>query len=154
MKYQPKSEKQFAEEGLFPPGIYDVEVIEAIDRPSKAGKEMVTLKLVVFNDVGAQRTVFDYMTFGSNFGERKFRHAADCFGLIGLYETGDLSAADFQGKTGKAQIGQSKPTPQYPLPNNIIADYIGREEATVLQEKQGRKIVVADKTDLDDGIPF
>lgn len=149
MKYAPKSEETLAKEGLFPNGIYDAEIAEATERVSKSGNDMIQLKLNVFDDQGSMRSVFDYIVPSSNFGERKLRHAADAFGLVDEYESGKLKGEDFSNKSGKVEIGQSKPTDDYPMPKNIVTDYIGRGEATVMQEQ--KKSV---KQELDDGIPF
>ena len=59
-RYTPKTETELAQEGLIPSKtICDVEVAEAIDRPSKAGNPMITLKLNVFDETGAMRVIFD-----------------------------------------------------------------------------------------------
>lgn len=150
--YKPKSETQLAAEGLFPSGIYDCEVAESIDRPSKAGNPMITLKLNVFDENGSMRTVYDCIVPSTNFGERKLRHASDAFGLMDKYEAGTIWADDFSNQMGKIEIGMSKPTPDYPLPKNIVTDYIGRDEATEMQEKKPAKKAV--KEEIDDGIPF
>lgn len=150
--YKPKSEETLAKEGLFPSGVFDCEVAEAIDRPSKSGNAMITLKLNVFDDQGAMRTIFDYIVPSTNFGERKLRHASDAFGLMEKYEAGTVWADDFTNQVGKIEVGMSKPTPDYPLPKNIVTDYIGREEATAMQEEKPKK--KAAKEELDDSIPF
>jgi hypothetical protein len=152
--YKPKTEEQLAQEGLIPSGtVCDCEVAEAIDKPSKAGNPMITLKLNVFDENGAMRVVFDYIVPSTNFGERKLRHASDAFGLMDKYEAGTVWADDFMHQMGKIEIGQSKPTPDYPMPKNIVTDYIGREEATEMQE-QKKTVKKSSKTDIDDSIPF
>jgi len=152
--YTPKTETQLAAEGLFPKAIYDVEVAEAIDKPSKAGNPMITLKLNAFNDAGEMKTIFDYIVPSTNFGERKLRHAAAAFGLMDKYEDGTLWADDFANQMGKAEIGQSKPTDEYPLPKNIVTDYIGRDEAMVIQEQKKPQPKKSTKEELSDNIPF
>lgn len=151
--YKPKTEAQLAEEGLFKPGVFDCEVAEAIDKPSKAGNPMVTLKLNVFDENGSLRSVYDYIVPSTNFGERKLRHAADAFGLLEKYEAGEIWADDFSNQMGKVEIGISKPTPDYPLPKNIVTDYIGREEATKMQDETPKKKKTT-KEELSDDIPF
>ena len=158
-RYTPKTEQELAEEGLIPSKtICDVEVAEAVDKPSKAGNPMITLKLNVFDDTGAMRAIYDYIVPSTNFGERKLRHAADAFGLMEKYEAGTVWAEDFLNQMGKAEIGQSKPTDEYPLPKNIVTDYIGRAEATVMQDdsrkKPMKKAAKATSEDLGDSIPF
>jgi|GEM_PF-6239553 len=157
-RYTPKTETEIAQEALIPSKtICDVEVAEAIDKPSKSGNEMITLKLNVFDADGDMRVVFDYIVPSTNFGERKLRHAADAFGLLEKYAEGTLWADDFVNKMGKAEIGQSKPTDEYPLPKNIITDYIGRAEATTMQDEKRKKAVkktTSLKDELSDDVPF
>lgn len=126
MTYTPKTEEQLAKEGLLSDGIYDFKVATTSDKPSKKGNAMYTLKLHVFDENGAARTVYDYIALGNNFGERKLRHAADSCGLILIYETGNMKPEDFLGKSGKVQIKIQEGSVDYPLPKNVVADYIKR----------------------------
>lgn len=128
MTYKPKSEEQLAKEGLLEAGIYDFEVADTSDKPSKKGKAMYTLKLHVFDEEGSAKVVWDYIALGSNFGERKLRHAADACGLIETYNTGNLKPSDFQGKAGKVEISINDGNADYPLPKNAIKDYVKRAE--------------------------
>ena len=126
MSYVPKSEEQLAKEGLLPDGIYDFEVVETSDKKSSKGNAMYTLKLHIFGEDGSPRIIFDYIALGNNFGERKLRHAADAAGIIHIYETGEMKPSDFQGKTGKVEIKTQEGTPDYPLPKNVVKDYVKR----------------------------
>ena len=155
MSYTPKTEEQLAKEGLLPNGTYDIEVAETSDKPSKKGSEMITLKLNVFDREGAIKAVFDYIVPNTNFGERKLRHAADCFGLLDIYNSGNLKADDFLNKTGKAEIKQQEGNSDYPLPKNVVSDYIGRSGNA--QIKANERIKGKPKTTaetLSDDIPF
>ncbi len=146
--YTPKSEETLAKEGLLPEGTYDFEVSETSDKPSKKGKAMYTLKLHVFDENGQARIVYDYIALGSNFGERKLRHAADACGLIDIYDTGNLKPSDFQDKSGKAQIKQQDGSADYPLPKNVVADYVKRSaEETVATGALPKEVE-------DDEVPF
>lgn len=126
MTYTPKSEETLAKEGLLPDGTYDYEVADTSDKPSKKGKDMYTLKLHVFGDDGAAHVIYDYISLGNNFGERKLRHAADASNIIEIYESGKLKPSDFQGKTGKVIIKMQDGTADYPLPKNVVGDYVKR----------------------------
>lgn len=125
MSYTPKSESELAKEGLLPDGTYDCEVIDTSDKPSKKGSDMYTLKLNVFGDEGGQH-VYDYMVIGNHYGERKLRHAADAFNLIPVYETGNLKASDFMGKSGKVIIAIQDGNAEFPNPKNMVKDYVGK----------------------------
>jgi len=147
MNYTPKTEEELAEDALLPDGTYDFQVIETDDRPSKKGNDMITLKLCVFDADGSQRHIFDYIAFGNNFGERKFRRAANACGLLETYNSGKLTAADFYGNSGKLLLKQRKGTPDFPFPKNIVADYLPREEGAPVITKPIGEII-------DDDIPF
>lgn len=150
--YQPKTEEQIAKEGLLPEAIYEAEIIESEAKTSKSGNEMIALKVKVFDEEGGQHIVFDYIVFGNNFGERKFRHAAVACNLLDKYTAGKLEADDFVNTMCRVEVKQQKGTTEYPNPKNIIFDYIERD-----QDLQAIKKQVAPKKsdeDLNDGIPF
>ena len=151
MAYTPKTEDQLAKEGLMPNGVYDAEVVETSDKQSKKGNDMFTLKLRVFNDDGSSRFIYDYIVMGTNFGERKLRHAADACGLIDTYNAGSLTAGDFLNTSCKVEVAQQNGTPAYPTPKNIVSDYISREEAGFIKADAVKKVA-----EIDDGadIPF
>lgn len=143
MSYTPKTEEQLAKEGLLSDGQYDFEVADTSDKPSKKGNAMYTLKLHVFGEDGAH-VIYDYIAIGNNFGERKLRHAADACQLLDIYETGNLKPVDFMGKTGKVMIKIQDGTVDYPLPKNVVVDYV----------KRPAKETVETGALLDDEIPF
>jgi hypothetical protein len=147
MTYIPKSEEQLAKEGLLEEGTYDFEVIDTNDAPSKKGNDMFTLILCVFDSEGGRRNIFDYIALGTNFGERKLRRAAQGCGLIDIYTSGDLKHHTFMGATGKVLVKQRDGTPDYPLPKNVVADYLPRDDAEPTQPKPARDII-------NDDIPF
>ena len=151
MAYTPKTEAELAKESLLPAGEYDATCIECIDRPSKKGNDMFTLKLQIFDPEGGFRVVFDYIVFGNPFGERKFRHAADAFGLIDVYSSGKLTAQDFVDCSCKIKLKIQDGTADFPTPKNAVEDYIslGGDDPVFKP--------VATNTaskDLDDDIPF
>lgn len=151
MSYTPKSEEQLTKEGLMIDGDYDYEVVETSDKKSLKGSEMYTLKLHVFGEDGQLRIIMDYIALGSNFGERKLRHAADSAGIIEVYETGNMKPKDFQGRTGKVTIKTQEGTPDYPLPKNVVKDYVKRP----LVESVATGAIPSPKDVLDgDDCPF
>jgi hypothetical protein len=147
VRYVPKTEEQLAEEALLQDGTYDFSVIETDDKPSKKGNDMITLKLCVFDGDGEQRHIFDYIAMGNPFGEKKLRRAANSCGLLETYNTGNLKDDDFLGVSGKLLLKQQSGTPDYPLPKNVVADYLPREDGYVPPTKPAREII-------DDDIPF
>lgn len=144
MKFQPKSEREIAEANLLKPGTYDFEVAEAEERVSKAGNDMIVLKLFVFGEDGGRRVVTDWLMESV---PHKLRHAADAMGLLQNYDSGELVAEDFWGKTGKVKIGIRKDaTGQYPDQNRVL-DYVKENGAAAASTP--RKAAP-----IDDEIPF
>ena len=153
--YTPKTEEQLATESLLPEGIYDATCIETSDKPSKKGNDMITLKLQIFHEDGF-RIVFDYIVFGNSFGERKFRHAANSFGLLAKYNLGKLNANDFQDKSCRVEIKQAKGNADYPNPKNVVSDYVGKDESveTKKVQKFNKPKQATASEMIDDGVPF
>jgi hypothetical protein len=157
MQFQPKSEEQLAKEKaeqdekrLMKYGtVCDCEVVNAEDKTSNAGNPMIKLGLRVWNPDGEEKFYDDYILAEFEF---KLRHAADTFGLIEKYNTGNLSAVDFQGRTGKCKMGIKRDkTGQYP-DKNVIADYVKRDASATVEVSAPAKTVSAQQ--LDDEIPF
>lgn len=131
MTYQPKTEEQLAKEGLFPDGEYDFEVIETSGKPSKGGASMFTLKLLAYAADGSTFFLTDYIALSSNFGERKLRHAAAACGLIDVYTSGKLTHEDFKDRRGRVIVKTQEGTPDYPLPKNVVKDYVKNEDGAM-----------------------
>jgi hypothetical protein len=155
VKFEPKTEKQLAEESLLPPGTYDFEVFDAEEKVSRNNNDMIVLKLFVFDAGGTRRIVTDWLLASV---AHKLRHAAEAMGLLEQYEAGELTPDDFLGKTGKVKLRISKDaTGRYPDQNSVV-DYV-REGASSAdgdaRKPQGgtrpRAMVGAP---MDDEIPF
>jgi hypothetical protein len=149
MRTTPKTAKEIAESGLWPAGTYDYEVLTAEDTISKAGADMIKLKVKIFNDEGNSQIVFDYLLDAM---PAKLRHAAEAFGLIEEYEAGGFDAIECEGKTGRCKVTiQKDKTGSYP-DRNSISDYIPEVNATSIERKTRK---ARDETrDIDDEIPF
>lgn len=158
MKFKPKSENDIASSNLWEPGEYDFEVFEATDGTSKAGNEMTTLILHVFNIDAQRRTVFDYLV-DTDGGAFKIRHFAEAVGLVQEYERGELLAIDMVNRTGRCKLNiQRDKTGQYPDKNGI-ADYLkSRSDRSATRQSALRASVNArqkvQSDDIDDAIPF
>ena len=144
MGYTPKTEEQLAEEGLLNDGIYDFEVFKAEEKESRAGNDMFVISLHIFEESGMKRSITDYIALGSNYGERKLRHAADACGILDIYESGKLTADSFEGKCGKVNIAKQDGTADYPMPKNVVKNYVKREKQPIKETVAG----------LGDEIPF
>lgn len=144
MQFTPKTEKEVAEAGLLPKGTYDFEIVEAKDKVSKSNNEMIELKVAIYDENGSARFIFDYLLESVAY---KLRHAAYACGLGAHYENGVLSAHDFVGKSGQAEvIIQKDKTGQY-SDKNSVRDYVVGANGTA--HKNGNA-----SADLNDEVPF
>ncbi|TAL08491.1 MAG: DUF669 domain-containing protein [Nitrospirae bacterium] len=126
MRINPRTEEEVQSIGLLTPGKYDVEVLDAQDRISKSGNEMIEMQLRVWGSDGKICILTDYLLDAMAF---KLRHFAEATGLIDKYNLGNLEAADCINKCAKAQItiqkGKEKEdgSGEKYRDKNVITDY-------------------------------
>lgn len=151
MRFTAKTDKEIAEERLLPEGIYGFEISMGEDTTSKKGNEMIKLTVRLFKDDGKFILVDDYLLESMMF---KLKHACDACGLSDKYQSGELVAADFVGKTGNLKLKiQKDTTGNYP-DRNSIADYLVPEDGATFTPPKDALDTVLDKDDLEDEIPF
>ena len=147
MNFTPKTEKEIEEANLLPPGTYDFEVVDAADKTSKAGNEMIELNLRVFDADGGHRFVRDYLLESI---PHKLRHVAYACGLGESYEAGSLAAHDFLDRAGRVKLVIKKDkTGQY-SDQNSVKDYVLPEDATHPYQRPP----ATQAAEIDDEIPF
>lgn len=150
MRFDPKSEEDLKRESLLDAGTYDFEVTKSEDAISKtSGKEMIAITLRIFSDRG-ERTIRDWLMPSMGF---KFRHFAETTGLLTKYSSGELTANDCLGRSGKVTL-VIKDSEQYG-PQNNVKDYVKPQEA---KESPEVPVVPAairkPAASTDDQIPF
>jgi hypothetical protein len=145
VKITPKTEAQISQGGLLPKGEYDFEVVEAYDKKSSAGNEMISLVLHVFDNEGNYHTVFDWLV-STDGAEYKVRHFCATTGTLDKYDAGNLVADDCKELTGKAKIVIKKDKAGNYPDKNGVSDYVQPTDSTA-------KAVYVPK-ELDDEIPF
>lgn len=151
MNFTPKSKEELAVMNLIAPGIYDYLIIDAKEKLSKSGHEMIELKLKIWDIHGHERVVFDYLLEAM---AHKLRHFAESNGLLDKYESGSITANDCLNKSGKVEIIiQKDKTGQYG-DRNSVKDYV----LDVEPKPSGMKPLPASSSDfvdsnLDD-LPF
>ena len=123
MRFEPKSADEIAMDSLLPEGVYPFEVLDAIDTLSKAGNEMLKLKLVVFGD-GSTPHVYDYLLEKLAY---KLRHFAETTGLLAAYEAGELTAEMCLNKEGYCKLVVERQEGYDP--RNTVKDYVPRDKA-------------------------
>jgi hypothetical protein len=122
MRFAPKTKEELANESLLPEGVYPFEVLDAVDTLSKAGNEMLKLKLVVFGD-GSSPHVYDYLLEKLAY---KLRHFAEACSLLAEYEAGELTAQHCLNKEGYCKLGIERQDGYEP--RNTVKDYVPPKE--------------------------
>jgi hypothetical protein len=153
---KPLTEQQIKLGDLIEPGIYPFEIVEAEDTVSRAGNDMLKVKLKVFTPDGRERLVSDYLMEAL---EYKLAHFFESIGLYSKYAEGAVSAEDCWGRSGEVKIyTQIDKTGQYD-PKSSVADYIltakqqaEKQERKTAQAKAPAKPGVEDGFDTD--LPF
>jgi Protein of unknown function (DUF669) len=107
MKFHPLSDKEIAQLNLIPEGTYTCEVVDAINKISTKGNEMIELKLKIVSEKEKNRIMFDWLL--SAF-PKKLKHFCQHTGLIKHYDAGDLNATDCMGKLARIQVKITKST--------------------------------------------
>src|SRR4051812_34574679 len=97
MKTTPRTEadaQKVARRSLLKAGWHDNgRITEAVEKPSKAGNDMIELIVVVPDADGNERTLRDWLN-DSSLGALKLRHAAEAVGALSRYEAGEIDPAD------------------------------------------------------------
>lgn len=160
MQFNPQTDQQIQKEEeerlknmLLPEGVYNCEIGEAELHVGKtSGKESIKLGMKVFKPDGEHILVWDYLT--PNF-PKKWKHAAEAFGLHREYSSGNIEPRMFEYKTGKVKltINENKGT-KYP-PRNEVDDYHVPEGQKIEDRPQDAMQQQAPATNIDDDdIPF
>lgn len=126
MKVSPKTEKELNEMNLIPIGDYPFEVLDAQDKKSKKGSDMIELQLAIF--VGDSRRLLTDFLLDAMPG--KLFHFCQYTGLADKYAKGELTAEDCLGKSGYLTVKTSKgkkkdgPGDEYWPDRSSVDDYI------------------------------
>jgi hypothetical protein len=123
MRFVPKTAQEIESANLLDPGLYDFEVMEAEDKVSKAGNDMVALGLRIEDHEGRGHKILDWLV-STDGGAYKVRHFAESVGLLAEYEKGDMPAGYMIGKTGRCKITIKAATAEFGA-KNAVADYVG-----------------------------
>ena len=115
MKFTPKNEEELAMDGLLPEGVYDFEVLEAQNKISKKGNEMIELKLKVYDENGGFRFITDYLL--ESFLP-KLLSFAKATGTRAAYDSGEYTSYNCLNTAGKVQL-KIVPTGEYPAKNEV-----------------------------------
>lgn len=144
MKVAPISESEAIAPGLLKRGLYDFEVIEATEKLSSTGNDMIELLNKVYDTEGRSRLLKDWLVETEGMAY-KTRHFATTTGTLKDYEKGELRAADLVGKVGRCQVGIEKDKKLLYPDKNKIQDYV---------PASGKLVASVPDPQMDDEIPF
>jgi len=125
MRFSPMTEADLDRASLLEPGVYPFEVIAANEEISKAGNEMIKMKINVVGPNGQQAHIYDYLMEKLAF---KLRHFCEATGLLAKYEAGTLSELDCEGKAGFVKIKIDAANGSYSAKNSV-QDYVKPDAA-------------------------
>jgi len=126
MNFTPKTEDQLARERLLSAGEYPFSIMEAQDTTSKAGNDMIKVKLRIFADDGSERHVYDYLL--ESMGEKLLAFCKSV-GLEDEYMTGSLRADMCDGREGFVKL-EIEPASKGFNSKNSVATYVPRGSET------------------------
>lgn len=130
---------------LWPRGLYDFEVLEALDRCSQSGNDMIELHLKVTNAEGKARVIYDYLVNTEGMAY-KIRHFASATKQLETYDKGELTANDCLHMSGQLQLGIQKGKDGWP-DKNVVNDYVPVVPGAPLIKSKAPE-------EMDDEIPF
>lgn len=158
MQFAPKTDADLASENLIPAKTEcDFEVVKAVAKKSKAGNEMIEVKLAVWH--GERKFLMtDYLMASMGF---KLLHFCEATGLTDRYAAGRLEDHDCVGRTGRLEVKVEPPNGDFP-PKNSVKDYIGHREtktvtvgaAQIQRQAPAPKPEVQSNSGVVDDIPF
>jgi len=121
---------------LLPKGEYEFSVLEIAEKFSKAGNEMLEVKLHLSSG-NETRTIRDWIVMMDSMAF-KFKHFCEALGFLKEYEKGEIDLKALIGRHGKLlldiQQGNPRPTGGYFPDRNFVQDYIKTEMSTELKE--------------------
>jgi hypothetical protein len=117
MKFRPQTEEEAAsaERRPLPAGIYDAEVLEVVETRSKAGNDMLKIKLGVFRPQGGHDWVYDYITDTSY----RLGQLMSACGLSEQYQKGEVHPDELEGKSFKVTLKIDPARGEYSARNSV-----------------------------------
>ena len=143
MKFKPqtKEEAASAERRSLPAGTYDAEVLLAEETRSKAGNDMLKIKLAVYRPNGGQEWVWDYITDTSY----RLGQLMSACGLNEQYQKGEVHPDELEGKSFKVTLKVDPARGEYSERNSVGRYGLATPKPTTSAEAS---------TEAEDDIPF
>ena len=151
--FNPMSDEEINNIGLFEEGVYDFEVLKSTEKVSKSNNTMAELQINIWNKNGKSKLVFDYLVFSKiGLNIKKVKNFCDTTGLQEQYKKGELPG-DLSNLNGKTLIGiqepQPKPTGGFYPSKNYVMDYVTEDKKPSLKVEE-----IGETEFKDDDIPF
>lgn len=149
MKFIPLTNEQIdAISPTFEPGLNEFIVKDAIQKTSKAGNEMIELKLEVSDNKDHTALIYDYIVSKDNC-MWKLKNFCEQVGLIENYNIGFIEPSDCLNKTGTCITRYRKATTEF-SERLIIKEYCKKDNDSLptKTESNGSSVII------DDSIPF
>ena len=121
MRFNPSTEDEVQARAVWGRGLYAFRVVDAEERISEAGNEMIDLKIELHKRDGATKIVHDYL-LAKGPAAAKFLHACVVCGVLDKWKAGVVSADDFVGKSGRLKLS-IQTRKQWPT-KNVVTDYV------------------------------
>ena len=142
MKFKPQTEEASAStRKVLPAGIYDAEVLLAEETRSKAGNDMMKIKLAVYRPNGGQEWVWDYITDTSY----RLGQLMSACGLSEQYQKGEVHPDEIEGKSFKVTLKIDPARGEYSERNSVGRYGTATPKPTPSAEES---------TEAEDDIPF
>jgi hypothetical protein len=121
VNFQPKTKDELDSMGLLKAGTYPFSIINAKDKTSKNGNDMIELTIEAYDSEGKSSHIFDYLLEAM---PQKLFAFCSATGMEHHYHRGSLTSNDCIGKTAyvEIEIQKGKENPQggtYPDKNNV-----------------------------------
>jgi hypothetical protein len=119
-KFESRSAEEITATSLWQGGIYDFFIVEAQEKTSRRGNEMIEVYIEITRRDGAKKCVRDYLLPQR---PMKLLKACKACGVEDKYRAGILSDDDLVGKRGKLKLGIERATVEFPR-RNVVVDYL------------------------------
>lgn len=144
MKFNPTD----ADKVMLPEAWYDAEIMEAKEKTSSKGNEMLEVMYAVYAGASPE-FVFDYFVTGHQSSMAMMKQCCSAIGLSKEFSAGNITPEMLKGKPIRLYIKTQKPKAdsQYG-PKNVAAKYASPDDPTVTTKP------VASAAAADPDIPF
>lgn len=157
MEFNPDDAGDRGSFSLLPEGLYDIEVVDAEERTSQKGNQMIALTLEARHPDGYPSRVWDYLV-STPAAVFKIKQFCDAAGLTAEFTAGTLTESHCRGRRLKAKVFVESGRDGY-QDRNAVREYVATSDiggggiATMPEQVQATA-AAAPAAVGDDDIPF